>query len=62
MAGQLVYVVCDVEDIDANGVCTHVQYVQAPNLIPPLSVENGTAIALAIWGLWALAATWRGLH
>jgi len=61
MSGPLVYVVCDAASIDSSGACTQVQYVQAPMLIPPLSVEAGTAIALAIWGVWALAASWRQL-
>ncbi len=62
MPGQLVYVVCDQANIDANGVCTQVAYVQAPMLIPPLSVSDGTAIGLAIWGLWACAYAWKVLH
>lgn len=55
------YMVCDSSAIDANGNCTQVQYVQAPVLIPPLDATSGVAIAMAIWGLWALAASWRTL-
>jgi hypothetical protein len=62
MSGPLVYLVCDAASIDASGACTAVQYVQAPMLIPPLSIQAGTAIGLAIWGLWALAAAWKSFH
>lgn len=58
---QDVYMVCAQSAIDANGNCTQVQYVQAPQVLPPLDAVSGVAIAVAIWGLWALAAVWRTL-
>lgn len=58
---QVVYMVCDQSAIDASGNCTQVQYVQAPQVLPPLDAASGAVIAMAIWGLWALAATWRTL-
>ena len=61
MSGQLVYVVCDASAIDANGACTQVQYVQAPTMLPPLDAAGGAAIAVAIIGLWALAAVYKSL-
>lgn len=58
----LVYIVCDPADIDAaTNACTHVQYVQAPMLLPPLDAAGGVAIAIAILGLWAVAAVWKSL-
>lgn len=62
MSGPTVYLVCDQANIDANtGQCTAVQYVQAPMLIPPLDATGGGAIAVAILGVWALAAVWKNL-
>lgn len=61
MAGQLVYLVCDAANIDSSGACTQVQYVQAPTMLPPLDVAGGTAIAIAMIGLWALAAVYKSL-
>lgn len=58
----LVYMVCDQSNIDATtGQCTSVQYVQAPQIFPPLDVAGGVGIAVAILGVWALAAVWRNL-
>jgi hypothetical protein len=60
MPGPLVYMVCSTDDLDPEqGTCAHVQYVQAPNMLPPLSLQAGTEIAVAIMGLWYLAAVWR---
>ncbi|MHA6203504.1 hypothetical protein ACXU4B_03655 [Dyella soli] len=61
MSGSLVYVVCDASNIDPSGVCTQVQYVQAPTMLPPLDAASGAAIAVAIIGVWALAAVFRNL-
>jgi LDH2 family malate/lactate/ureidoglycolate dehydrogenase len=58
---QTEYMVCQQAAIDANGNCTQVQYVQAPTMLPPMGAACGAAIAVAIWGVWALAAVWRTL-
>jgi hypothetical protein len=62
MPSTLVYMVCDQANLDVTtGVCTQVQYVQAPLLLPPIDSAGGVAIALAIIGVWAVAAVYRSL-
>lgn len=62
MAGPLVYAVCSLDDVDAStGACAHVQYVQAPLLIPPLSAQSGAAISLAILGVWVVGFVFKAL-
>lgn len=56
------YMVCEEADIDpTTGVCAHPHYVQAPQLIPPLDATAGSALAVAVLGVWAAAAVWRNL-
>lgn len=58
----LQYVVCDSANVDPNTLqCSQVQYVQAPTMLPPLDAAGGAAIAVAIIGLWALAAVYKSL-
>ena len=58
----LQYVVCDDANIDPTTLqCTQVQYVQAPTMLPPLDATGGGAIAVAIIGLWAVAAVYKSL-
>lgn len=58
----LQYVVCDSAYIDPNTLqCSQVQYVQAPMMFPPLDAAGGAEIAVAILGLWALAAVYKSL-
>ena len=60
MAGPLVYMVCSQDDLDpTEGTCAHVQYVQAPTMLPPLDTQTGVVLALPVIGLWYLAASWR---
>lgn len=60
MSGQLVYVVCDQDDVDPqSGTCAHVAYVQAPTMLPPLDTATGVTLTLPVIGLWYLAAAWR---
>jgi hypothetical protein len=60
VAGPLVYMVCSPDDLDpVGGTCAHVQYVQAPNMLPPLDSATGAALAVPLIGLWYLAAVWR---
>jgi hypothetical protein len=35
--------------------CSAMEWGQAPGLLPPLSVADGTVISLAIGGVWAIA-------
>lgn len=57
-----VYMVCEASAVDATtGQCTHVQYVQAPTMLPPLDAAAGAAIAVAIMGCWALAWVYKHL-
>lgn len=56
------YIVCDQANIDpATQQCSQVQYVQAPTMLPPLDAVGGTSIAVAIFGVWALAWVYRNL-
>lgn len=58
----LVYQVCDQANIDpSTQQCSQVQYVQAPTMFPPLDATGGIAIAVAIFGVWALAFVYRNL-
>jgi len=61
-AAPLVYMVCDPSAIDAStNTCTQPQWVQAPQLIPPLDITGGIAISIAVLGVWALAAVYKTL-
>lgn len=62
MAGPLVYMVCSLDDLDpASGACAHVQYVQAPSLIPPLSAKAGAELSIAICGVWVVGFIFKTL-
>lgn len=62
MAGALVYMVCSQDDLDpATGACAHVQYVQAPLLIPPLSAQAGAELSIAILGVWVIGFVFKTL-
>jgi hypothetical protein len=62
MPGQVVYLVCDQSNIDSTtGECTHVQYVQAPTMLPPLDMAAGAAIGSAAWICILIAAGYRKL-
>lgn len=57
--------VCTAENIQPDGTCSVVVWVEKPEpVLPPLSIEEGTAIAFAIAATWsvglALRVIWRG--
>ncbi len=57
-----VYMVCAQSDIDGTtGQCTHVQYVQAPLLIPPLDAQAGMELGMGFFAVCCLAACWKKL-
>ncbi len=51
---------CAVENIDGAGVCTVPIWVEKPEqVLPPLSLADGTQIAFAIVGVWTLGLCFR---
>ena len=46
---------CTAENIQADGTCAVVVWIEKPEpVLPPLTLEQGTVIAFAIVSCWAL--------
>ena len=60
--GPTLFIACDAEDYDtATGQCSDPYYTYPPSFVPYLSFADGTLIAGAIVGIWALGAVFRVL-
>jgi hypothetical protein len=60
------YLACDLDDYTpATGECAAPYFTEvAPpsgSVLPPLTIEEGTAIAVAILGVWAVAYAFRAV-
>lgn len=51
---------CLAEHITAEGVCTVPVWIEKPQpVLPPLTLAEGTQVAFAIAGCWALGVVFR---
>lgn len=51
---------CAADNITAQGECTATIWVEKPEqVLPPLTLAEGTAIAFAIAGIWTLGVIFR---
>lgn len=51
---------CAVENVTAEGVCTVPIWVEKPEqVLPPLSLAEGTQVSLAIVSVWTLGLCFR---
>lgn len=51
---------CAVENLSAEGVCTVPIWVEKPEqVLPPLTLAEGTVISFAIVGCWTLGLVFR---
>lgn len=51
---------CAVENVMADGTCTVPIWVEKPEqVLPPLTLAEGTQVALAIVGVWTLGLCFR---
>ncbi|WP_156117175.1 hypothetical protein [Xanthomonas sacchari] len=60
MADQLYIQSCTAANIGSDGVCTVPVWIEKPQpVLPPLTLAEGTQIAFAIAGCWALGLVYR---
>jgi hypothetical protein len=53
MTGTVYVQACEVENIGTDGVCTVPVWIEQPQpVLPPLTLAEGTQVALAIIGCW----------
>lgn len=68
MSGATEYVlVCTAANVQPDGTCSVPVWIEKPSpLLPPLSFDEGVAVAFAIAGVWAvglsLRVIWRAVR